>query len=108
MCMGVCLYRVCVCVCVCVFMARALSPTLMLTQEYQAGTSLVVQWLDSALSVQGVQVRFLVRELDLTCCVAKKKKRILGWLLALNLTLKLIQLQTLKFAGEEAGFRVVR
>ena len=46
----------CVCVCVCVFMARALSPALMLTQEYQAGTFLAVQWLDSALSVQGVQV----------------------------------------------------
>ena len=92
--------------CVCVFMARALSPTLMLTQEYQARTSLAVQWLDSfseagagSIPGQGTRSHMLG---------GQKKKRILAWLLALNLTLKLTQPQTLSFAGEEARLRVMR
>ena len=93
------------CVCVYVFMARVLSLTLMLTQEYQARTSLAVQWLNSfsaagagSIPGQGTRSHMLG---------GQKKKRILAWLLASNLTLKLTQLQTLSFAGEEAGLRVV-
>ena len=40
------------------------------------GTSLVVLWLRFCLSVQGVRVRSLVRELDPTCLVAKKPKNV--------------------------------
>ena len=32
------------------------------------GASLVVQWLTLMSPIQGPQVQFLVRELDLTCC----------------------------------------
>ena len=37
---------------------------------------LVVHWLRLCLSVQGVRVRSLVRELDPTCLVAKKPKNV--------------------------------
>ena len=40
------------------------------------GTSLVVLWLRLCLSMQGVRVRSLVRELDPTCLVAKKPKNV--------------------------------
>ena len=40
------------------------------------GTSLVVHWLRLCLSMQRVQVRSLVRELDPTCLVAKKPRNV--------------------------------